>query len=446
MATARGSHSGSQELRSYKLTPAFVRRVVSEIRPTKEVSYADQDVPRHYLRVRPGPAGKPWPAECRIRYTLPGGRRVWLTTGNPRTMPLPALRDAARAALAIADAGGDPAAERATRDAAWTVRQLWEAYRASPEFARCTPQVQNNTAGRFALHILPRIGNERLTAIDVPMVRRLVRAILVDTRINNRKRKLGGPGAAKKIVHLLSAALTWAVGEGQLERNPLSGGALRLEGDGVRETVITEPEEYLALFDAMDRMVAAGQLRPAVRVFLTCSALTGMRRGELQTLTWSQVNLAERRITFTRSKGARLARRGAKTETISLPPLAAAALGEILPAEVLPDDRVFPPRQGRLLCVNDDWRRIRAAAGLPAELTLHGLRHSLGTAAVLSGLSGPEVQQLLRHRTPSTTSRYLHLAEAITNRLQDRATARLTEGMGDTPPSAEVYQLPRHRA
>src|SRR5215472_2668561 len=109
---AHGSHSGSQ-LRSYKLTPAFVRRVVSEIPPTREVSYLDQDIPRHFLRVRPPTQpGKPWPAECRVRYTLPGGRRVWLTTGNPRTMDLPALRKAARAALAIADAGGDPATER----------------------------------------------------------------------------------------------------------------------------------------------------------------------------------------------------------------------------------------------------------------------------------------------------------------------------------------------
>jgi integrase len=442
----RGSQGGSQNLRSYKLTPAFVRRVVSEIRPTKEISYADQDVPRHYLRVRPGPEGKPWPAECRIRYTLSGSRRVWLTTGNPRTMDLASLRRAARDALAIADAGGDPAAERTARNAVWTVRQLWEAYRTSPEFARCTPVVRDNVTAKFTLHILPRIGNERLTAIDVPMVRRLMRAIHTDTRRNTRRRKLGGPGAARKTARVLSAVLTWAVGEGQLERNSLSGGALRLEGDGVREVVITEPAEYLALFAAMDRMVAARELRPAVRVFLICAALTGMRRSELQTLTWQQVDLVQRRITLANSKGARLARRGLKSEIISIPLVAAAALTEILPVDVMPDDRVFPPQSGRAVSVNKDWQTVRVAAGLPAGLTLHGLRHSLGTAAVLNGLSGPEVQALLRHRTLGTTGRYLHLAGAITSRLQDRATARLTEGMGDTPPSAEVYQLPRHRA
>src|SRR5215831_10709040 len=99
--TARGPHSGPQRLRSYKLTPAFVRRVTSEIPPTTETVYADQDVPRHYLRVRPPTQpGRTWPSESRVRYTLPGGRRRWLTVGNPRTMELTALRAAARAALA----------------------------------------------------------------------------------------------------------------------------------------------------------------------------------------------------------------------------------------------------------------------------------------------------------------------------------------------------------
>jgi integrase len=368
---------------------------------------------------------------------------VWLTTGNPRTMDLSALRAAARAALAIADSGGDPATERDARAAAWTVRQLWDAYRATPEFSRHTPKVRDGIVAAFSLHIVPRFGNERLAAIDIPMARRLIRAITADTRTNARRRKLGGPGAARKVIRLFSAALTWAVGEGQLSRNPIIG-SLRLDGDGARETVITEPAQYAALFEAMDRMVTDGDLRLPVRAFLVCSALTGMRRGELQALRWGQVDLTQRRITLTTSKGAKLTRRGLRTETISLPPLATAALAEILPADVPPEDRVFVPRQGEVLQVNRDWRRVRAAAGLPGELTLHGLRHSIGTTAVLSGLSAPEVQALLRHRNITTSARYIHLAEATRSRLQDRAIAHLTSAV-EIKPTAEVHDLPRRR-
>jgi integrase len=444
MTAPRGPHSGPHKLRSFKLTERFVRRLVEEIVPTRETVYADLDVPRFYLRTRPASQpGRPWSVEARVRYTAPGGRRVWLNVGNPRTMPLPALRAAARAALAIVDGGGDPASDRARAAAIWTVRQMWEAYRGSPELARCAPEVRRALARRFEVHILPRLGNERLSAIDVPMARRLLRAITADNRTNASKRRLGGPGAARKTVRLLSAALTWAVVEGQLERNPLRG-ALRLDGDGVRETVITQPADYVALFAAMDAMVAAGTLRAAVRAFFVVAALTGMRRGELQALTWPQVNLTERRITLATSKGAKLARRGVKQESVSLPPLAAAVLAGIQPTEATGADRVFPPRTGHRVYVNADWHRVRTAAGLPADLTLHGLRHSLGTSAVLAGLTGPEAQQLLRHRSAAVTNRYLHLAELATQRLADRATAHLTADIAP-PPSAEILPLPRRR-
>jgi hypothetical protein len=65
---------------------------------------------------------------------------------------------------------------------------------------------------------------------------------------------------------------------------------------------------------------------------------------------------------------------------------------------------------------------------------------------VLSGLTAPEVQQLLRHRDISTSARYIHLADLVTSRLQDRATAYVTEGLGAPKSPAEVYPLPRRRA
>jgi integrase len=70
---------------------------------------------------------------------------------------------------------------------------------------------------------------------------------------------------------------------------------------------------------------------------------------------------------------------------------------------------------------------------LPADLTLHGLRRSIGTAAVLAGLSAPEVQALLRHRNVSTSSRYIHLADRHRARLQDRVVATLLPRMTGAP-------------
>jgi integrase len=354
-------------------------------------------------------------------------------------MSLDALRSAARAVLAIVDAGGDPAAERAARRAVWTVKDLWENYRASPDFARRTRETQAAITSGFTSHILPRLGARLITAIDVPMVRRLMHAVTTDVRTFRRNLRLGGAGAARKTAETLSATLSWAVAEGQLERNPLRG-SLRIGSGGMREAVITTPEEYARLFKAMDTLVAEGRLRPPVRAFIVCAALTGARRSELQTLTWAQVDLAGRRITLSDSKGSKLAKRGGlRSEAMSLPPLAVAALTAITPEHALPGDLVFPPTQGKRICLTWDWRRVRAAADLPPDLALHSLRHSLGTNAVLAGLSAPEVQAMLRHRNISTSAKYIHLADQHRARLQDRVVATL---LPDTSPAAELHQLP----
>ena len=56
---------------------------------------------------------------------------------------------------------------------------------------------------------------------------------------------------------------------------------------------------------------------------------------------------------------------------------------------------------------------------------LHSLRHSIGTAGIVAGMSTAEIQSMLRHRNIATTQRYVHLAEASQSRLQDRASDHL---------------------
>jgi integrase len=198
-----------------------------------------------------------------------------------------------------------------------------------------------------------------------------------------------------------------------------------LPASAPRECVITEPAQYQALFETMDAMVEEGNLRPAVRAFFIVAALTGMRRGELQGLRWRDVDLGQRRITITNSKGAKLSRGGGpRTEVVSLPPFAAAAIAAIRRDDAEDDEQVFAPQPGAsALYVNNHWQRVRDRAGLPGELVLHGLRHSAGTVAILSGMSTLETAKLLRHRSVNITQRYVHLAE--TARYQDRALGHL---------------------
>jgi integrase len=415
-----------------RLTAEFVRQVTTAAPPIRDTTYFDTDLRRFALRVMPPKrAGEQWPAWYFVRYTPRGGgaeRR--LKCGDPRTMDLAKARVAARALLGAADGGGDPAAVADANRAAWTVSEAWERFQVSPEFAKCMARTQEEKAATMRLHVLRHVGSTKLANINVPAVRRLHRAVEADQRTNTRERRLGGPGAARQAVRALSGLLSWCVGEGRLDRNPIIG-SLRLAGGGERSTVLSTTQQYSSLFTTMDRMVDEGRLRPIVRAFVILVSATGLRRDEARTLQWGDIDLGARRIRLRRPKGVKLQRSGIDHETVSLPPIAAAALVAIRRDDAADTAQVFVPVRGRLIAVDRDFRRITREAGLPGDLVIHSLRHSIGTAAIVAGLSTAETKAMLRHRNISTTQRYVHLAEASRSRFQDRAIAHLMPGPVD---------------
>jgi integrase len=338
-----------------------------------------------------------------------------MSVGKPDTMSVEAARKAARAKLALVDQDRDPAAEQAERLEVPTIKELATDYIASAEFKTKTPKVQANDQARIKQHILHHVGSKKSDAITPQVAKRLVQSITSDTRLNSRKRKLGGPGAARKALLLLAAMLAWAKSDGTVKVTPFAPRDLNLEGDGQRDAVITSPDEYARLFSVVDTMAIEGKLRADVRAFLVLVASTGLRRGEAQGLRWGQVNLDRRQITLPKAKGSRQSRKAGKVagvELVGLPPIAADALARIKPDHVDEAALVFVPAKGGHLSVNRDWITVRKAAGLPDELTLHGLRHSVGTVGAIAGMSMPELQALLRHKQPGTTARYLHFAQA----------------------------------
>ncbi len=56
------------------------------------------------------------------------------------------------------------------------------------------------------------------------------------------------------------------------------------------------------------------------------------------------------------------------------------------------------------------WDRVKARAGLDADLRIHDLRHTFASTLVAKGRSLHEVGSLLGHSQPSITMRYAHLA------------------------------------
>ena len=213
-----------------------------------------------------------------------------------------------------------------------------------------------------------------------------------------------------------------------------------------------ERKEMHALDPAgVTRLLKAAQ-GTDLRAVIAVAIGTGLRRGELLALRWSDVNLDARRLTVHRSletvkgvmrtkppKTARSAR------TIALPPFV---------AEILGDERTRQEDLRQLLGIRRDaagWVFARAdgsawepgafslafarfvkSAKLP-HVRFHDLRHSFGTLALASGVDLQTVSRALGHESTAITSRiYLHAIES----LNEDAAARIDALLGKAVTSA----------
>jgi integrase len=425
-----------------RLTTGLVNRVVRRVPPgdRKPADYFDVDLPGFFLRAWPQRRpGRPWACTYYIRWKDRAGRERRVSIGDARTVSLEEAWARAKQELARIALGANPLDEKQAARAALTIGAVCERYLASPEFTRHSPKSRTVYVGLIRNHLLRHLKNVLASEVGVLEARRLQRGVESDTRIGRRRRKMGGSGVAKKAVRQLSAVLTWATHEGLIKSNPLLH-ALRLKPDGQRTTVIVDADSYGRLFGTMDAMVAAGTLKPIERACVVLIACTGMRKGEALHLRWRDVSLAEARITLHDSKGVKLGRSGIRQELVHLPPLALATLAAIRPENGDPDALCFPPARGAVLAIHRTWAAIRTQAQLPATLGLHGLRHSIATNAILSGLSTLETQRLMRHSSPGVTSKYVHIAQAHEATLAARALANVLPAT-DSP--ADVVPLKR---
>jgi integrase len=145
-----------------------------------------------------------------------------------------------------------------------------------------------------------------------------------------------------------------------------------------------------------------------LRPFITLAIETGMRRGELLSIRWKDVDLTGPTVRILKTKNGH-------PRTIPLTPKAV----EVLSSLERKDDRIFPvtPNAVRLA-----WERLRKRAGVE-DLRLHDLRHEAVSRFFEYGLTVPEVALISGHRDPRMLSRYTHLRpEKVAQKLA-KATA-----------------------
>jgi integrase len=133
---------------------------------------------------------------------------------------------------------------------------------------------------------------------------------------------------------------------------------------------------------------------------------TGMRRGELFKIKWSDVDFERGFIVIRDPKG------GVDQKI----PLSDAAKDLLKSRQGSESPFVFPGRDGKQRTdIHHQVSRIRNDAGLPKDFRpLHGLRHAYASMLASSGkVDLYTLQKLLTHKSSDMTQRYAHLRDEV---------------------------------
>ncbi|WP_221586055.1 site-specific integrase [Microbacterium sp. G2-8] len=343
--------------------------------------------------------------------------------GKEHARHFPLKRDAQRwldeqTAAIVTGQYADPAAGRITWSKwveMWRGRQMWTD--------------GTHEAAKTACKSVPW-GDRPIKAIRASDVQSWVAA--------ERKRGLAA-STIKTRLNYVSMALGAAVADKRIPTNPAAG--------------VSAPRQRRT--EASMRLLDAEQLRAALaaadgfRPYVALCAFAGLRLGEAAGLRVRDIDFLRRTIRVEQQV------QGSTLKTAKLvPPKYGEERTIYVPDELLRllsahlaenggqgDDLVVVDPLGRMFNRNTaggEWRRIRAAAKLPDEITLHALRHTFASNLIAAGCDVVTVQRALGHSQPSITlDTYSHLWPSAEDRTR-AATADFAREILDSADSART--------
>ena len=348
------------------MPPSGLRQAqVDRARPRRK-PYSIRDSELRGFGVRIAPCGR----KRFFLHVQHEGTRVWRDCGDAATVPVTDARARAVAERAALCGGG--AAISVPFEV--VAEEVFKRYG-----RRWKPRTFTVNQSYCRLQILPWFRGTPVAAIT----ERDVQAWFASLRAT--------PASADRALPVLSVILRQAeiYGYRPEDSNPCLG--IRRYRRRGRERFLG-PEELRRLGVALDRHTAR---RPLAAAAIRLILLTGCRKGEILDLRWTDYR--EGRLFLRDSKT------GPRTVWLSAP------AREVLDALPRSARQIFSTSWQRLW-LQHDWEIIRKVAGLD-DVRLHDCRHTYASIAMLHGESLRVIGQLLGHRLPATTLKYVHLAD-----------------------------------
>lgn len=339
-----------------------------------------------------------------LQYRKPGLRSCRFTTlGKYGVLTLDQARKKARRFLVDIGEGADPLDGRPPSDA--TVKQFAKTY--VEDYAKGTKKTWRGDERRLQKHIIHALGSRSLIDVQRPDVAKL-----------HLKISQGAPIEANRVLALISHLFTKAEEWGYLpEGHPNPARHVQKNKEKTRDRWL-KPAEVKRLMKAV-----ADQEDVFVRGAVVLYLLTGLRKVELLSAQWRDVDLerAELRLGDTKS---------GRPHSVHLSPEAVHVFRQ-LPREK-DSPWVFPGRGGsHRKDIKYQWEEIRREAGLE-EVRLHDLRRTVGSWMAQAGVPLQVIGKVLNHSHPAVTEVYARLADEQSVEALDVLGARM----------GEVLQLP----
>jgi integrase len=300
------------------------------------------------------------------------------------------------------------AAEKAKKDR-WTIDRLWGEYKAQ--------KVENRSLktdiNRYEKYLKGPFGHKMPNEIIQLEVDRLRLNLLKSLK----------PQTVHHVLSLLKRVISFGTRKGLCVGISFQIEMPKVNNLKTEDLSDTQLQALLRAIDASNHSQAPNLMKLAL--------FTGMRRGEMFRLKWSDIDF-ERGFIHIRDP------KGGPDQKI---PLNEASRQLFKSHKRTRSPYVFPGRDGKQRTdIKKPVREIKKAAGLPKDFRpLHGLRHVYASMLASSGrVDMYTLQKLLTHKSPQMTQRYAHLRDEALRRAADLVGALIDKAMNRQDEVADI--------
>ena len=288
------------------------------------------------------------------------------------------------------------------------------------------PSTYKGYRGYAERNIKPSLGSKQISKVTAADVQTLYRKLQREGGVD------GGalsPTTVRRIHGVLHQALNAAVDRHLIVKNPTDDVTLPKKVTAAK-TILNDKQ--------LERFMEAIKADERWHDFFYLEITTGLRRGEICGLMWTDFDaekgtLTVRRTLYNKEGGGYYVgetKTGAGRRIIKLPPSTVQLLSArkrasisqwIFPNPIHPEDPIMP---------NSGYTRMKkllAEAGLP-DMRFHDLRHTFATHALTSGVDAKTLSGILGHtKTSFTLDTYTH----VTGDMHRKASGIVGEFMND---------------